>query len=397
VKTSVVGPIRLQVIVSISVFLWQTIASQMVLAAEDKLEENAAFGIAYDSNRLLEESPDDRFYGTRQRAGIKYYSDAERYRIDTGLKIVDEYLPESREDEVDQIKFDLGGVAKTRKSQLEAALHIQSDSTLAAEVQAAGFVNDNKDRLRAIGDLSYTYSLSEVDYFTAETSYETVNYEDILPGQLSEYVYKQLSGGYRRSISEWDNVQFSMFASELENDDLRTNSQTKGISLGWSRALNDVWNFDVSFGRRKSEYVRDLGWLEIENDNSSRVTDFKLKYKGYRWQYSLLGSYGILPGNAGELVNRKTIDMSFWHPLLEVVSLSGQLIYWQQRSDLTVTPGNDLDALQAYLALNWRLDSNLFLVTNLNRIDRRMLYEDDSVYSNGIVFEVVWASDPLFL
>lgn len=367
------------------------------MAAENKLEQNAALGVAYDSNRLLVSSPDEEFYGTRQRAGVKYYSDNQQYRFDSGFKVIDEYLPESRENEVDQIMLDLGGIARGPKSQLNANVSVQKDSTLASEVQATGFVNENKNRLRSSGSLGYTYSLSEIDSFSAGTSCEKVDYDDIVSGQLSEYVYAALNGGYSRAVSDRDKVRLSLFGSDLENQYLQTNSKTTGFSVGWSRPLSEAWSFDASFGRRKSEYVRELGRFKFENSNSSRITDFKLKYSGDQWQYSLLGSYSVQPGNLGELVNRKTIDISAWHPLTDVMGFSGQLRYWQQRSDLTVSLGSDLDSSLASLSLNWRLERTLFLVANLNRIDRWMLYEDDSVYSNGVVFELVWASDPLFL
>ena len=388
---------RLNAAIFVLTTVWLVVVAGPSLASEDRFEENAAFGGAYDSNRLLVESPENEMYGSRQRAGIKFLSDAEKYRIESGVKVIDEYLPESRENEVDQLKFDLGGSARSPKSLLNASLSIQSDSTLSTEVQSSGFVNENKDRLRSVASVGYNYSLSETDLINGGASYERVDYEDILPGQLSEYGYSGLRGGYTRSVSGRDQVVLSLFGSELENEDIKTNTTTLGFSIGWNRLLSASWSMDANFGRRKSEYVRDFGFTEFQNTNSSRITDFKLKYAGQRWQYSMLGSYSVLPGNAGELVNRKTLDISAWFPFNEVVGASGQLLYWQQRSDLTVSPGSDLDTLQASLAVNWRIERTIYLVSSVNRIERRMLFEDDSVYSNGIVFEVVWASDPLFL
>ena len=393
----VFGHRRLPVAKFALAIVWLVAVAGRSLASENRIEENAALGITYDSNRLLVESPEKEIYGSRQRAGIMMSSDANRYRINSGVKVVDEYLPESRENEVDQLKFDLGGSIKSTKSLLNASLNVQSDSTLSADVQSSGFVNENKDRLRSVATVGYQYSLSEADVLSGNASYEKVDYEDILPGQLSEYGYAGLRGGYARSISSKDKLVLSLFGSELENEDVQTNTTTLGLSIGWSRLLSEAWSLDANFGRRKSEYVKDLGFTEFQNTNSSRVTDVKLKYAGQRWQYSMLGSYSVLPGNAGELVNRKSLDMSAWFPFSEVVGVSGQLLYWQQRSDLTVSPGSDLDTLQASLVLNWRVERALYLIASVNRIERRMLFEDDSVYSNGIVFEMVWASNPLFL
>lgn len=384
-------------------FGWLLVAALMmaagdVVAAREEVLLNASAGAFYDSNRTLVEGDGNEVNGTHQRARVRYQAATESSSIEGAFNVLEQQLPGYEYLENDRFGISFTGNGEFERSNLNSSLSVQRDTTLSTEVQAAGVINENKDRLLSTLAGGYGYLLTERDQLNIGVSAEKVDYDDIRSAQLAEYLFYGVDAGYSRSLNETTRLQFSLYESVLDNDESGLTSDTVGFIVNLEQQLSPVWRWKAGLGRRESRYEWDMlqgSADDFEGTDRSRVSDFELAYDGETARMKLFGAYDLVPSSGGNLVARRSAGATMLQSWSAVQNTLLSMRYWEQRSDLAIKSGEDLDSLQLTLEHNWRLLRKMNLVFRYSRFDRLLLATDARADSDFVEIEIAWIEDPL--
>lgn len=374
------------------------VAAGDVVAAREEVLLNASAGAFYDSNRTLVEGDGNEVNGTHQRARVRYQAATESSSIEGAFNALEQQLPGYEYLENDRLGISLAGNGKFERSNLNSSLSVQRDTTLSTEVQAAGVINENKDRLLSTLTGGYGYLVTERDQLNIGVSAEKVDYDDIRSAQLAEYLFYGVDAGYSRSLSETTQLQFSLYESVLDNDESGLTSDTVGFIVNLEQQISPVWRWKAGLGRRESRYEWEMlpgSADDFEGTDRSRVSDFELTYDGETARVKLFGAYDLVPSSGGSLVARRSVGTTVLQSWSAVQNTFLSMRYWEQRSDLAIKSGEDLDSLQLTLEHNWRLLRKMNLVFRYSRFDRLLLATDARADSDFVEIEIAWIEDPL--
>lgn len=386
-----------------------TLSGTVVRAAQDDIRLNATAGALYDSNRELRPDHSEELSGTVARAGLRYTRATERTQWETGLKLSEEYFPDFRELENDSTSLSVSGVTQWERSRLTSKVDLISDTSLSTEVQTSGAAQQRKDRLRSTFAVNYEFSLSEVDQLMVGGSAETVDYENIVPGQLVEYDYFGANLGYGRALRQTSMLQVYMFENRLRNDTGGYENDVKGVKLAWTEALSETTDLKLSLGKRTSRFRQDAfrlalidGRLQIvpyqfEQEDKGTLYELEWKYQGSLVRTSLTGSWDLVPSSSGNLVDRKRVTSSTFLPWTASISSFINLSYWEQMSEIESQTSDDTRGHLLGMSLNWQLDRKLYTVFRVQRLERELIQRNQSAWSNQVVMEIAWLEDPFFL
>lgn len=374
------------------------VAAGDVVAAREEVLLNASAGAFYDSNRTLVEGDGNEVNGTHQRARVRYQAATESSSIEGAFNALEQQLPGYEYLENDRLGISLAGNGKFERSNLNSSLSVQRDTTLSTEVQAAGVINENKDRLLSTLAGGYGYLVTERDQLNIGVSAEKVDYDDIRSAQLAEYLFYGVDAGYSRSLNETTRLQFSLYESVLDNDESGLTSDTVGFIVNLEQQISPVWHWKAGLGRRESRYEWEMlpgSADDFEGTDRSRVSDFELTYDGETARVKLFGAYDLVPSSGGNLVARRSAGATMLQSWSAVQNTLLSMRYWEQRSDLAIKSGEDLDSLQLTLEHNWRLLRKMNLVFRYSRFDRLLLATDARADSDFVEIEIAWIEDPL--
>ncbi|NPU90923.1 MAG: hypothetical protein HPY82_03350 [Gammaproteobacteria bacterium] len=374
------------------------VAAGDVVAAREEVLLNASAGAFYDSNRTLVEGDGNEVNGTHQRARVRYQAATESSSIEGAFNALEQQLPGYEYLENDRLGISLAGNGKFERSNLNSSLSVQRDTTLSTEVQAAGVINENKDRLLSTLAGGYGYLVTERDQLNIGVSAEKVDYDDIRSAQLAEYLFYGVDAGYSRSLNETTRLQFSLYESVLDNDESGLISDTVGFIVNLEQQISPVWHWKAGLGRRESRYEWEMlpgSADDFEGTDRSRVSDFELTYDGETARVKLFGAYDLVPSSGGNLVARRSAGATMLQSWSAVQNTLLSMRYWEQRSDLAIKSGEDLDSLQLTLEHNWRLLRKMNLVFRYSRFDRLLLATDARADSDFVEIEIAWIEDPL--
>lgn len=374
------------------------VAAGDVVAAREEVLLNASAGAFYDSNRTLVEGDGNEVNGTHQRARVRYQAATESSSIEGAFNALEQQLPGYEYLENDRLGISLAGNGKFERSNLNSSLSVQRDTTLSTEVQAAGVINENKDRLLSTLAGGYGYRVTERDQLNIGVSAEKVDYDDIRSAQLAEYLFYGVDAGYSRSLNETTRLQFSLYESVLDNDESGLISDTVGFIVNLEQQISPVWHWKAGLGRRESRYEWEMlpgSADDFEGTDRSRVSDFELTYDGETARVKLFGAYDLVPSSGGNLVARRSAGATMLQSWSAVQNTLLSMRYWEQRSDLAIKSGEDLDSLQLTLEHNWRLLRKMNLVFRYSRFDRLLLATDARADSDFVEIEIAWIEDPL--
>ena len=382
---------------------WLLVAALMVaagdvVAAREDVLLNASAGAFYDSNRTLVEGNGNEVNGTHQRARVRYQVATESSRIEGALNVLEQQLPGYEYLENDRLGISFFGNSELERASLNSSVSLQRDTTLSTEVQAAGVINENKDRLLSTLAGGYGYLLTERDQLNVGVTAEKVDYDDIRSAELAEYLFYGVDAGYTRRFSDTTRLQLSLYESVLDNDESGLTGDTVGFIVNLEQQLTPVWRWKAGLGRRESRYEweRVAGLADGFTDTSrSRVSDFELAYDGETARMKLFGAYDLVPSSGGSLVARRSAGTTILQSWSAVQNTLLNMRYWEQRSDLEVKSGEDLDSLQFTLEHNWRLMRKMNLVFRYSRFERLLLATDARAESDFVEFEIAWIEDPL--
>lgn len=386
-----------------SCFGWLLVAALMmaagdVVAAREEVLLNASAGAFYDSNRTLVEGDGNEVNGTHQRARVSYQAATESSSIEGAFNVLEQQLPGYEYLENDRFGISFTGNGEFERSNLNSSLSVQRDTTLSTEVQAAGVINENKDRLLSTLAGGYGYLVTERDQLNIGVSAEKVDYDDIRSAQLAEYLFYGVDAGYSRSLNETTRLQFSLYESVLDNDESGLISDTVGFIVNLEQQISPVWHWKAGLGRRESRYEWEMlpgSADDFEGTDRSRVSDFELTYDGETARVKLFGAYDLVPSSGGNLVARRSAGATMLQSWSAVQNTLLSMRYWEQRSDLAIKSGEDLDSLQLTLEHNWRLLRKMNLVFRYSRFDRLLLATDARADSDFVEIEIAWIEDPL--
>lgn len=378
-------------------------------AAQDDIRFNAVAGLLYDSNRELRSDSSEELNGAILRATGRYTRSTERTQWEAGLRWVDEYFPDFRDQENDRAVLALTGVTRWERSRLNTSLDLTRDTSLATEVQTSGVAQQRKDRVRTALTANYEYSLSEIDQLILGGSAETVDYENIIPGQLAEYDYYGVNVGYGRALRQTSRLQMFAFENRLRNETDGYENDVQGVKLAWTENLSETSNLKLSAGQRISRFRQDVlllgvidGQLQFvpfqyEQEDKGTLYELEWTYQGYLVRSSLSGNWDLAPSSSGNLVDRKRLTSTTFLPWTASVSSVVNLSYWEQISEVARLGSDDTRGHLIGVSLNWQLDRKFYAVFRLQRLERELIHRDETAWSNQVVMEIAWMEDPFFL
>lgn len=244
------------------------LSSQGISAAEWSAKPIVYAGAEFNDNKRLTTLPHDSVLGGIFDASAQLAVATEASSLNLVPRVRLSFYTPDRETDLDSedIFFDFSGNHTRERALWKLNGNYTRDTTLTSELETTGLTQVNRQRQSIYLAPSVDYAIAEKNTLQLGFGYTDVVYEDAQRTGLVDYTYKTASLTDTHQLSEFEQVNGTLFVSRFEAPESSTTTDSLGLQLGYTRTFSESLKASLAIGFIASEIeliekTRDVGPL----------------------------------------------------------------------------------------------------------------------------------------
>ncbi|MCB1739250.1 MAG: hypothetical protein KDK91_02695 [Gammaproteobacteria bacterium] len=318
----------------------------------------------FSDNRLLRLSNTRLSVGSITEGTAKLTRRTERSELTLAPKVITQhYWGDQRIIDSDDYQVDATAVLLGERWQANGDFGWRKDTTRATEFgnDEIGLIDAQARRERWTARPSVSYSLTERSSASLQLGFEQVDYAASATSNLTPYVLYDAGVSLQHQLSERTGVNASLFVQRFRPEDnlfgLRSETETRQLTVGASHAISPSLSFSVSVGGRETRLRRLFQGVSFARSRSRGLV-YTLDAEQQLERGALTGSLSrsVSPSATGQSVDRFNAQVSLRYRLDQHLTS-----YSSARYRGETDPGSDgRDNVDAFFNLSsglyWRVE-----------------------------------------
>lgn len=202
----------------------------------------------------------------------------------------------------------------------------------------------------------FSFDLTQRTELKFDVNFIDVRYDTQAFGEAIDYRDSQINAGIVRALSPDSNLEFGVFASQYEPDDVDRETDSTGARVRYNKEVSDLSTFYVDVGASESNVPsRVTPGAEVTESAFLWNVGYSRQLERTRWRFSV--GQNVTPSGSGFLVERDMYRVGMTHQLRPrwSMSLSGVVLNSDSLADEGIVTSNDRDYMRGRASLAYDL------------------------------------------